>query len=280
MSLRAYVYFWLLLLFVCSFESWMLNFHPEQGILGMLKRQGYFPHLSLNPETGKSISLFLGWTGFAIMCGTNIYTFRKRLFSHRLSKISGWLDFHILCGLVGPTLILFHTNFKVGGLVAVSFWSMVISFTSGIVGRYFYLQVTGQKSELESLAAGYEKNLNMHTVKVPKETLAMIRMQAFQLGCVPAEDAHPGVAASLFLSLKGDLQMRMSYAGLAQDLNDGAQNYLQDLVYVTRKRILLEQFRKLMGYWHSFHMPFAVFMYVVAIIHIVTATLLGVGEVL
>ena len=42
---------------------------------------------------------------------------------------------------MGPFLILFHTTFKFGGIVAVSFWSMVAVFLSGIIGRYIYLQI-------------------------------------------------------------------------------------------------------------------------------------------
>ena len=38
-------------------------------------------------------------------------------------------------------LVLFHTAFKFGGIVAVSFWSMVAVFLSGIIGRFIYIQI-------------------------------------------------------------------------------------------------------------------------------------------
>jgi len=278
MSLRIYVQVWILLLILLAGESWMLNFHPDLGIIGTLKRNGYFPRMSLNPQTGKSISLFLGWAGFIIMCATNIYVLRKRIFKNAGGKLSGWLNFHIFCGLLGPTLILFHTNFKIGGLVAVSFWSMVISFLSGIVGRYFYVQIINHKSELESLAKLCEQRF-LKSAELPPQKLSEVKMRTFQLACVPEEHAKLGLLSSLFLSLRGDLQMKLSFSQLTHELNHNAQIHLKNLVIATRRRFFIEQFRILMGYWHSFHMPFAIFMYLVAAIHIATALLLGVGEI-
>ncbi|MBN1199798.1 MAG: hypothetical protein JXA23_10635 [Bacteroidales bacterium] len=37
--------------------------------------------------------------------------------------------------------MLFHTSFKFGGLVAISFWSMAAVFFSGIIGRFIYIRI-------------------------------------------------------------------------------------------------------------------------------------------
>jgi hypothetical protein len=74
-----------------------------------------------------------------IIVGVTSYSSRKRL---RLLRTAGsmrtFLEVHIFLCLVGPTLVLFHTTFKFGGLVAVSAWSMMAVVLSGIVGRYLY----------------------------------------------------------------------------------------------------------------------------------------------
>lgn len=38
-------------------------------------------------------------------------------------------------------MILFHTAFKFGGIVSVSFWSMIAVVVSGIIGRFIYIQI-------------------------------------------------------------------------------------------------------------------------------------------
>ena len=65
---------------------------------------------------------------------------RYRILS-RIGLLKHWLEFHIFLCTLGPILVLFHTAFKFGGLVAISFWSMVAVFLSGIIGRFIYLQI-------------------------------------------------------------------------------------------------------------------------------------------
>ena len=77
-----------------------------------------------------------------IVVGVALYSGRKRIGRFRYAgKIRSFLEFHIFLCLTGPMLVLYHTTFKFGGLVAVSFWSMVAVAVSGFVGRYLYLQI-------------------------------------------------------------------------------------------------------------------------------------------
>jgi len=67
---------------------------------------------------------------------------RKRYrYLYRFGILKHWLEFHIFLCTLGPILVLFHTAFKFGGLVAISFWSMVAVFLSGIIGRFIYIQI-------------------------------------------------------------------------------------------------------------------------------------------
>ena len=79
---------------------------------------------------------------FLILIGVFSYMIRKRNRSlMRLGLLKHWLEFHIFLCTLGPIMILFHTAFKFGGLVAISFWSMVAVFLSGIIGRFIYIQI-------------------------------------------------------------------------------------------------------------------------------------------
>ena len=79
---------------------------------------------------------------FFIIVGVSTYMIRKRLRSlSRIGILKHWLEFHIFLCTIGPLLVLFHTALKFGGLVAISFWSMVAVFLSGIAGRFIYIQI-------------------------------------------------------------------------------------------------------------------------------------------
>ncbi len=79
-----------------------------------------------------------------------IYSIRKRIrFSKRLGKLSIWLQLHTYCGIMGPLFIILHTSFKIQGLVAIAFWTMIGVAISGFFGRYLYRQIPRNSEEEE-----------------------------------------------------------------------------------------------------------------------------------
>lgn len=93
------------------------------------------------PEEG--LGYWLGVVGGVMMLLAYIYSMRKHLRSMRLSGLlSRWLRIHIIFGIVGPYLIIFHTGFQLESQNAkYAFYSMIAVFLSGVVGRYLYSRV-------------------------------------------------------------------------------------------------------------------------------------------
>ncbi|MDR3606983.1 MAG: hypothetical protein P4M08_06335 [Oligoflexia bacterium] len=285
MSLRKYTYLWLFLCLVLTYEFLMLNSRPMDGLLGYLKANvPDFKSLNLSPEAGRPISLFLGWSGIGVMLLTNLYVLRKRLpFLKKMGSLSGSLNFHIFCGLLGPTLIVFHTGFRVHGLVAISFWSMMIVAASGVIGRYFYVQVAKKRSELDKEAELYEKSLRELQKQAPSiaaEAWEKVKIAALRFagGRVLAQPkmTPPGFVTLMSVSLLGDLRLAFSSPSLASGMPRGTRNVLRQYAITKRRALFFETFKQYLGYWHSFHIPFAFLMYIVAAIHIVTALIFAV----
>jgi len=225
-----------------------------------------------------TVCYWFGWSGFGVMCLTNLYVLRKKIPAMQpLGKLSRWLDFHIFCGLIGPTLVVFHTHFKVRGLVAISFWSMVISFVSGVVGRYFYtqlLQARGAlKAQLKRLDAGFASALAQQPDIYTAKNLSEMKANAIRLACGNYDMAAKQASLGLIImcSVVGDVRLRLSPFSTAPGVSVAVKRELKLYGLVLRKILLLDAYKRLMGYWHTFHVPFAVFMYVVAVIHIVSA---------
>ncbi len=107
------------------------------------------PHHELYWELkpGGVLGRTYGIAGASLMSLMMVYSLRKRLrIFRKLGQLRGWLDFHIYCGVMGPLLIVLHSSLKVTGIVALSFWSMVLVAASGVVGRYLYLQIPRRRS--------------------------------------------------------------------------------------------------------------------------------------
>lgn len=271
---------WLIITMVFLWEYTVINSRSlAPSLLRWCQEMGiFFPKgKRINLDAGSSFSYMLGWVGFSSILLTNLYILRKRHPKMRnMGKQKNWLEVHIFFGLMGTTFIVFHTNFKVGGLVAISFWSMIISFVSGIIGRYLYIQLLTERQSLraavEQYDTGFEKLLKAGKIPGGEKEFTKLkrRMVLFSGGYVSRKLAPAHVGAMMMNSITGDLRMLTLAPPVPKSLRF-IKKPLTRYALAKRRMQNADGFRKLMGYWHTFHLPFAIFMYVVSIIHIITA---------
>lgn len=280
--MKKYMTVWLIAFVIVGYEYMFLNFLPQYSLLLRLQTKGLI-HESLKISTapGRTVSLWLGWIGLSAMIVMNLYSMRKRFgFMQNWGKLSDWLNFHIFCGLLGPMLIIFHCDFKVRGLVAISFWSMVVSFTSGIIGRYFYIQIAKTKVALEAEAikklGKLDKIFEKFKLEIQPDQKTMYAEKALAFAGVPVDMENTNPLVALASSIVGDLRIAFLKPEIPTEWPTVTRYYLADYASTKRRATTVESFQKMMGHWHTFHFPFAVFMYVVAVIHVATALILGV----
>ena len=258
-----------------SYYSTSIEERPFQSQYDLLKPTGVYGHA-------------YGIVGsLMITLGVVLYSGRKRLRKFaNVGKIKYYLEFHIFLCLLGPVLVLFHTTFKFGGLVAVSFWSMTAVVLSGVVGRYLYVQIP----------KGIQGN-EISVAELEKENSALSEHLQTQFGVSPAiiqwidSLALPPVAVakmSLFQVLNffviNDLTRRLKFRRIyttieRTKLPHGAASHLRKLamrkVSLTRRIAFLQKFRQLFYYWHVVHLPFALVMFVILFIHVGVAIAFG-----
>lgn len=216
-----------------------------------------------------------------MLVGVVIYMARKRLRSFsRLGQIKHWLEFHIFLCTLGPILVLFHTAFKFGGLVAISFWSMVAVVLSGVIGRFIYIQIPrtieGRVMSLSELQGLREEISTRLTASMPAN-------QNFDLAFVAAPLSPKN--GGFFRLLWNDLGQRRSAIGqLKQQLKEmgvGRSEKKQILKMVKYELALthrikrLKTMKKIFRYWHVAHLPFAIVMLVIMLIHIAVTLAFG-----
>ncbi len=265
-----------------SYEYITLSFLPNLSIIAFfIKHKLISESFNVSLEPGRAISLWMGWIGLILMIVMNIYTLRKKVsFMQHWGKLSNWLNFHIFCGLMGPMFIMFHCQLKARGIVGISFWSMVISFSSGIIGRYFYTQVLLAQNDFELSSQKRLKQLkdylNQFNIELDEVMQTKVLQKAYSYVGIPKniEDLNP--ISALYYSAVGDFRLSMNLPAKPKEWPELTRFLISEVAVFKRKAIFIESFQKLMGYWHTFHFPFAIFMYIAAFIHVVTALLLGV----
>ena len=198
-----------------------------------------------------------------ILFGVVIYIARKRYnFLAKYIRLKYLLEFHIFLCTLGPILVLFHTAFKFGGIVSIAFWSMVAVVLSGVVGRFIYNQIP---KTIEG------RQMTMNELKEMKTDLAVELHQKFKLESntldiisdLMSEDNTTANSKKL-----GYLRKVLNRKDLPKEDRNSIIKMVKNEISLTRKIARLSKMQQLFKYWHVVHMPFALIMLVIVVIHI------------
>jgi hypothetical protein len=222
-----------------------------------------------------------------ITVGVIMYSSRKRWRAMaNLGRIKNWLEFHIFLCLLGPILVVYHTTFKFGGLVAVSFWSMAAVVLSGVIGRYFYVQIPkgihGNELSSQDLVAENEKIAETLRRQFGFDEDLLKRIDSAALPSKPV--AEMGLMEVISFFIVNDLMRRSRLHTLFAELERrGLQAHLLSRIRVmasrrimlTRRIAFLQQFKRIFHYWHVVHLPFSIVMFVILSVHVGVAIAFG-----
>ncbi len=235
-------------------------------------------------KAGGSVGHTLGLAGSSMMVLMLLYSVRKRVGAlRRLGPLGRWLDVHIFLGVFGPLLVVLHSTFKVQGLVALSFWSMIVVASSGVLGRFLYLQIPRTRAGEERALAEVEAEDRALTEQL-RSRFRLAESQIARLDALVAVPGRAGLLGGLVRLLTDDLRLRAALRAFARSCRDVPAPVFRDFERVVRekaqarRRILLwDRVHELFHYWHVLHKPFAVVMYLFMLVHVAVAFATGYG---
>jgi hypothetical protein len=202
---------------------------------------------------------------------------------HRFGRLKYWLEFHIFLCTLGPVMILFHTAFKFGGIVSISFWSMVLVVASGVIGRFIYIQIP---RTIEG------RELSLYEVKAMKGNLDDILKNAPQLdlasqqtilaaATVQTQHLQGGFFSRMVNKYFEDKKTIQRVKSVLRQNNFSGPD-VQYIVHLVRNEIALNNridrlqvMQKMFRYWHIIHLPFALIMLIIMIIHVAVTVTFG-----
>jgi len=240
-------------------------------------------HVSLKPSGLWGHGMGIMGSLFMIL-GVSLYMARKRyrIFS-RLGFLKHWLEFHIFLCTLGPILVLFHTSFKFGGIVAISFWSMVAVFLSGVIGRFIYIQIP---RTIEG------RELSLSEVRGMKGDIGETLRNSIQLDEISQKviadsvKVRPELYHSNFIvrtfrkyiddkkSLK-NVKAVLEKNNLSKSQRFEVLNLVGNEISLNRRIERLQLMQNLFKYWHVAHLPFALVMLVIMVIHVAVTIVFG-----
>ena len=209
-----------------------------------------------------------------ILIGVFGYMARKRYrFLSRIGVLKHWLEFHIFLCTLGPIMILFHTSFKFGGIVSISFWSMVAVVASGVIGRFIYLQIprTIQGRELSIAEIGEMQEDISYRVREEAGEHSEEVLQAWH--DVIQERKNQGNPGFLKTYMR-DYQLKSNFTRQLKSWNISTRNnriitgLISTELGIQRKIERLMLIQKLFRYCHIAHLPFELIMLIIMVIHV------------
>ena len=244
----------------------------------------------LNPEEG--VGYWLGIVGGFLMLLLLLYpSGKKSALLRRLGMVKHWFRVHMLIGLIGPLLILYHCNFSVDAMNSkVALYSMLGVAFSGIIGRYIYTRIHrglyGKRANIEELRSEISDSLEnsrglasilpgfireLHSVSAEllgDQFTRSISLKHSLLWTIK----YYVVRAKMYFLIRRELRAR---AILSETLHANTRNlrktanaYAAQQVKLMRQVAQISIFERLFSLWHLFHMPLFILLVVSALVHV------------
>lgn len=254
--------------------------------LGWLVRD----HEFVTPKHG--LGYWLGITGGSMMLFLLIYPLRKRF---RILQVLGatkhWFRMHMVFGLIGPLLILYHSNFHLGSVNGrVSLYCMLLVAGSGIIGRHFYAGIHrglyGRKTNLRELQQDLARAMdNSHGLaKIMPKLVARLEVLSAELQGDAIRQTvgfrrslrwtltHTFVRLSLLMTARRELRAASLaspiIAGNRKEIWQVAAHYVREFTVLTGRVAQFSLYERLFGLWHILHLPIFFLMVLSAIVHV------------
>lgn len=249
-------------------------------------------------EPAHGFGYALGIVGSILMLALLAYPLRKRLkFMRTWGAVAVWFRWHMVLGIVGPALIILHSNYTLQSAnAAVAFWVMVVVASSGLIGRYLYARVHrglyGQKAEareyleeaittrslLELGADRQGHDWNDELAEFEKRALAPHRTFLGALGGSFAFDSRARrvrktLLRDVDLTILSEAARRNLSPNSRKSLRDAARQRLDRYFGAIGRAAHLAVYDRLFSLWHVLHLPLFVILILTAIIHIVAVHL-------
>jgi len=248
----------------------------------------------LTAESG--VGYWLGIAGAIVMLLLVAYPLRKRFRAfHGMGRVANWFRFHMILGIIGPTLVILHTNFKLGSLNSrLALFTMLTVVASGIVGRYLYAKIHkglyGKQAELRDVLSdimtlkqelgaelagqsGIRQELERYTPKDGFTSPSFVAsVVSAALAGVRARSSRRRIRREVKLLLSRPEQQRSTRRQRRAKMRE-IDAHLRIFFAAVKKAQRLAFFERLFGMWHHLHMPLFVLLALTVVIHVVAVHL-------
>ena len=239
------------------------------------------------------LGYWLGVVGGCAMLVVFLYPLRKRVAAMRgWGAAKPWFVLHMVCGFLGPLIVLVHSGFHIGSINAgVAMVSMLVVAASGIAGRFIYVRIhhglSGAHWTLAELqtrigasdaqvhsrlafAPGVEERLHAFQQRLAhREATAIKRICAFLTAAPRARVVRKQCRRELTIALTA----RAAAVGWDRARHQRAlarsTQLVDDYLDAVRQAAQLAAYERIFSWWHILHLPLVWLLVLSAITHVI-----------
>lgn len=262
-------------------------------VVGSLLAWGKHAHLERYITPQRGLGYWLGLVGGSMMVLLLVYSARKRApWLRWIGSIPAWFDIHMTLGVLGPVLVLFHSNFSLGATNSnVALFCMLTVAGSGVVGRYIYTRLharmDGKEQTLGELRAVGERLRAQNTsitflpglldaierieqrLVVPPQNRLRRALHLLTGGprlAVARWQVRREVERALDRALHQESEVVTQHA---RRIASVARNYAERRLEAGRRVAEYKMYAKLFSYWHVLHIPLFFMLLIAGLVHVV-----------
>ena len=253
---------------------------------------GMHAHLERYITPQRGLGYWLGITGGSMMLLLLVYSARKRFSWLRwMGGIPEWFQFHMTLGVVGPLLILFHSNFHLGATNSnVALICMLVVAGSGVIGRYIYTRLharmDGHEDTLEQLKAVGER-LRSQTTSIQFLPGLLEAIEGIEQRMIRPPRNPIGRFLHLFTGgmrsaiarwlARREITRAIQYARRqdrviavnAQRIAQVAYRYADRRFEAGRRANEYQLYARIFSLWHVLHIPLFFMLLIAGIVHVI-----------
>lgn len=239
---------------------------------------------NLSAENGAGY--ILGIVGGSFLIILLLYPLSKRVKTlTRFIPLRYWFGFHMFLGTVGPILILFHSNFRLGSTNStIALISMLLVAGSGVIGRYLYThihhglygasltlkelkqKIENDHTELLSLFA-MDAKVNDQLQKIEEKVLRPYHglFESF-LHVIHLAYSAPRLKRKILRLLKDSCQAHNEIKTVPD--SKSVRRLITHYMLALRQAAAFKVYERFFSLWHILHLPLFFMMLITAVIHI------------
>ncbi len=247
-------------------------------------------------KPGDNIGYNMGLVGGLMLLSLLLYPLRKRVRLFRnLGILPAWFKWHMILGILAPTLILFHTTFHIGSInAAMALFSMLLVSGSGVFGRFFYTKIHnglyGRQSTMnEMLSEMTRTDSTKATLSFVPEILNTLEKfrgkvdkltKGKKLGLL--NFATIGIQ-SKWLSYRLSKSLHKTMYAIARDkgwtssqlkqlhvMYEENRQQIDNFIDAVRDVAQFHTYERLFSWWHIFHIPLVYLLIFSGIYHVIS----------